>query len=406
VYRFLLFIIVVFAVRDCRAAVTVAISPSTRVATVGAQLSFDVVVSGLGNGTALGTYDVGVVFAPALLSYSSTTFGNQLNLSGLGDLQSVTLGTGTVELFELSLDSAATLAAGQASSFRLATVTLTALAAGNNSPITLSVNAIGDAAGKAIPVSVQNGSVSIVPSTLPPPSITSGGVVPVYSSATTIESGSWISIYGTNLASATTVWNGDFPTLLGGTSVTIDSQPAYLWFVSPAQINLQAPSDTATGTVVVTVKTPGGSASSTVTLGQYGPSFSLFNTKYAAAIVGTPDSPGNSGAGYDYIGPAGALSFPARPVKSGETVLLYGVGFGPTTPSVTAGQVFSGAAPSASLPLVTIGGVTATVSFAGIVEAGLFQLNVIVPSAGSGDQLLQASIGGVTTPSNVFITLQ
>jgi hypothetical protein len=35
----------------------------------------------------------------------------------------------------------------------------------------------------------------------------------------------------------------------------------------------------------------------------------------------------------------------------------------------------------------------------------MFQFNVVVPNAGSGDQLLQASIG-VTTPSNVFITLQ
>jgi uncharacterized protein (TIGR03437 family) len=41
-----------------------------------------------------------------------------------------------------------------------------------------------------------------------------------------------------------------------------------------------------------------------------------------------------------------------------------------------------------------------------IVAAGLFQFNVIVPSAGSGDQPLQATVGGVTTPNNVFITLQ
>jgi hypothetical protein len=37
-----------------------------------------------------------------------------------------------------------------------------------------------------------------------------------------------------------------------------------------------------------------------VTLGQYAPSFSLLNTKYAAAIVLTPGSPGNR-AGADTI---------------------------------------------------------------------------------------------------------
>jgi uncharacterized protein (TIGR03437 family) len=239
------------------------------------------------------------------------------------------------------------------------------------------------------------------------PTITSGGIVPVYSTATTIQPGSWVSIFGTGLASATTTWTGDFPTMLGGTSVTIDSNPAYLWLVSPTQINLQAPDDTATGTVSVVVTTSAGSTTSTVTLGQYAPSFSLYNSKYAAAIVPTVGTPGNSGNGYDYIGPGGnGLPFTSRPLKPGETVLLYGVGFGPTTPVVPAGAAFSGAAPVPVLPTVTIGGVPATVTFAGIVEAGLYQLNVVVPSAGSGDKALLATVGGATTPANVFITLQ
>jgi uncharacterized protein (TIGR03437 family) len=82
------------------------------------------------------------------------------------------------------------------------------------------------------------------------------------------------------------------------------------------------------------------------------------------------------------------------------------VGFGPTTPTVHAGALFSGAAPTNTLPTVTFGGVPATVTFAGVVEAGLYQLNVVVPSAGAGDKALRAMIGGVTTPANVFIALQ
>lgn len=200
--------------------------------------------------------------------------------------------------------------------------------------------------------------------------------------------------------------DGDFPTSLGNVSVTINGKPAYLWFVGPTQINLQAPDDTATGIVSVVVNTPNGSPASTVVLDHYGPSFSLFDAKYAAAIVPLSGSTGNSGAGYDYIGPVGRMTFPTRPVKAGETLVLYGVGFGPTTPAVPAGQVFSGAAASVTKPVVTIGGTPATVSFAGIVQAGLYQINIVVPSAGTGDKLLQATVGGMSTPANVYVTLQ
>jgi hypothetical protein len=104
------------------------------------------------------------------------------------------------------------------------------------------------------------------------PTITPNGIVPIYSTATTIQPGEWVSIYGTNLASTTATWNGNFPTSLGGTTVTIDGKLAYLWLVSPGQINLQAPDDTATATVPVVVTTAAGSATSTVTLGKFGPS--------------------------------------------------------------------------------------------------------------------------------------
>ena len=79
------------------------------------------------------------------------------------------------------------------------------------------------------------------------PSISPGGIVPIFSTVNTIQPGEWVSIYGNNLATGTSAWNGDFPTSLGGASVEIDGKAAYLEFVSPEQINLQAPDDTATG---------------------------------------------------------------------------------------------------------------------------------------------------------------
>ena len=73
------------------------------------------------------------------------------------------------------------------------------------------------------------------------PSIPGGGVVPVYGSASTIQPGEWITIYGSNLASGTVMWNGDFPLTLGGTSVTINGKAAYLMFVSPGRSTCRRP---------------------------------------------------------------------------------------------------------------------------------------------------------------------
>lgn len=240
------------------------------------------------------------------------------------------------------------------------------------------------------------------------PAITPGGIGPVFSASSTIQPGSWVSIYGTNLADSTAVWNGEFPTFLGDVSVTINRKPAYLWFVSPNQINLQAPDDTTTGIVNVVVMNNRGSSTSTVRLAPASPSFSLLGDgRHVAGVIATPDGSGAYGGGtYDLVGPAGAFTFSTRPVTEGETLVLYGVGFGPTNPLVPAGSPFSGAAPLTNAVVVTIGGVQAKVSFGGITGAGLYQFNLIVPNTGSGDKSLQATVGGVQTLPGPLIAVQ
>jgi uncharacterized protein (TIGR03437 family) len=242
-------------------------------------------------------------------------------------------------------------------------------------------------------------------------SITAGGVVPVYSSSNTIQPGMWTSIYGTNLATGNATWTGNFPQSLGGTTVTVNNKPAYLWFVSPGQINFQAPDDTATGTVSVVVQTPVGSATSTVTLGQFGPSFSLLDSKHVAGIIIRSDGSGAYGGGtYDIIGPTGSsLGYPTVAAKAGDTVELFGVGFGPTNPPVPAGAPYSGAA--ATLPAnpvtIMINGTSLTPAFAGETGAGLFQINLTLPAGlGTGDVPLLGLAGGVETPTGVVISLQ
>jgi uncharacterized protein (TIGR03437 family) len=241
------------------------------------------------------------------------------------------------------------------------------------------------------------------------PSITSNGIVPIYSSSTTIQPGSWVSIFGNNLATSTATWNGDFPTSLGNTTVTINNKPAYLWYVSPTQINLQTPDDTATGTVSVTVTTPAGSVTSTATLGQFGPSFSLLDGKHVAGIILRSDGSGAYGGGtYDIVGPTGtSLGYKTVAAKAGDTLELFGGGFGSTNPAVPAGKVYSGAAATTNPVGLSINNVTVTPLFAGITLAGLYQINLKLPSGlGTGDVPLQAVVGSVQTPSGVVLSVQ
>ena len=243
-------------------------------------------------------------------------------------------------------------------------------------------------------------------------SITQGGVVPIYSSSTTIQPGSWVSIYGTNLAGAVASWNGDFPTTLGGTSVTINGKNAYLYFVEPTQIDAQAPDDaTATGTVPVVVTTSKGSAASTVTLGKFSPAFCVIGGNYVAGVILRSNGLGTQGGGaYDIIGPSGSsLGFPTVPVKSGDIVELFGVGFGPTDPPIPSGKVLPpGQFGTATSPVtVLINGVAVTPSFAGITEAGLFQINLTIPPAlGTGDLTIVAMVGGMQTQNGLLIAAQ
>jgi uncharacterized protein (TIGR03437 family) len=268
--------------------------------------------------------------------------------------------------------------------------------------------AVGSA-GKVYFADTDSGVIRELTPNTPTPSISSGGVVPVYSAVNTVQPGEWVSIYGEDLASTTAVWNSDFPTSLGGTSVTIDGKPAYLWYVSPGQINVQVPDDTKTGSAPVVVTTAAGSATSSVTLAAVAPAFLLLDSKHVTGIILRSNGTGAYGGGtYDVIGPTGnSLGYPTVAARAGDVVELYATGFGPTNPAVPAGHAFSGAAWAVDAVNVKIGSWNVTPSFAGLSGAGLVQINLTIPGGqGTGDVPLVATVGGSQTPTGVVITLQ
>jgi uncharacterized protein (TIGR03437 family) len=292
--------------------------------------------------------------------------------------------------------------------------------------VTVSVNAAGLQAGSnpsatitisctsANPCSAVTVPVQLTVTSGTTPAITPNGIVPLYSTATTVQTGEWISIYGTNLANGTYNWKGDFPQSLGGTIVTIDGKDGYLSYVSPTQINVQVPNDSASGTVPVQVISPNGSTSSSVTLGQFGPALSLLgDNKHAAGLIIRTDGSGAysyPGGTYDIIGPTGSsLGYRTVAAKAGDYIELYGVGFGPTTPSVPAGQPFAGQTATNSTVTILINNVAVPLplQYSGLSGAGLYQFNFVLPAGlGTGDVPVQGMVGGVSTQANVVIALQ
>jgi uncharacterized protein (TIGR03437 family) len=181
----------------------------------------------------------------------------------------------------------------------------------------------------------------------------------------------------------------------------VDGKPAYLYYASPAQVNIQVPDDSNTGSVNVVVSNSNGSATSTVTLAQVAPSFPLLDAKHPAGIILRSNGTGAYGGGtYDIVGPTGtSLGYKTVAAKAGDSLVLFGVGFGPTTPTVQAGKAFSGTAPTNNKVTFTVNGKTVTPDFAGLSSAGLYQFNITVPAGlGTGEVPFTALVAGATTP--------
>ena len=208
----------------------------------------------------------------------------------------------------------------------------------------------------------------------------------------------YVMIKGVHLAPTKRSWqtsdfkSGKLPTSLDGVSVKINGQPAYISYVSPVQINVLTPF-TLPSSAPVSVEVSDADLTSTavnVTPAPVAPSFFLFNSdKYVAATH----------ANGSLIGPTTLFPNASTPATPGETVVLYGNGFGPTTPPGTAGDVVSTPAVLATQPVILINNTPATVQYAGMTATGLYQFNVTLPTGlPPGDVPVVAQIRGLSSP--------
>ncbi|HXS98379.1 MAG TPA: SBBP repeat-containing protein [Candidatus Limnocylindrales bacterium] len=232
------------------------------------------------------------------------------------------------------------------------------------------------------------------------PAVSSNGIVNGASFQPGIVPNSWGTLLGSNLSPVTDTWanaivNGKLPTSLDGVSVSVGGKPAYIYFVSAGQINFIVP-DVPSGSTQVTVTTPSGTSSSyTATAAQFGPAF--FASWPNSQVVATRQ---------DFSFAAAAGSFPGvdtTPAHPGDILILWGTGFGPTSPAAPTGVQVPGTQTysTQTMPTVTINGIPATVYGAALAPgfAGLYQVAIQVPpSLAAGTWPVVATIGGVSAP--------
>ena len=235
-----------------------------------------------------------------------------------------------------------------------------------------------------------------------------------YGGFSAVAPGTWMEIYGTNLANvlsqtwATADFNGNAaPTALGGTTVTIGGQPAFIDYVSPGQVNAQVPSNIATGPQPVVVSMAGGtSAAYTATVNVTEPGllapavFNLAAGQYVVALF--PDN-------VTYVLPPGVTNaVPTARAKPGNIITVYGIGFGSVTPTIPAGQIVT---QTNNLPpgfQASFAGIPATLQFAGLVAGnlGLYQFNLVVPNVAASDTVpLTFSLGGTAGTQKLIISV-
>ncbi len=209
------------------------------------------------------------------------------------------------------------------------------------------------------------------------------GITNTFSYQTTFAPGMLLSVYGANLAGATDQQRGaPLPTQLAGVSASVNGLIAPLYYVSPAQVNLQIPYEVPTGPAVLAINNNGKVAT--------------FRFTVAAAAPGPTQ----------YFWPAGSAT-PVATASPGQSLVTYITGEGDILPFVASGHLPAGEAvshpPKPRLPFtMTVGGKAVVPMFVGIPSwsIGVTQVNFTVPAdLPPGVYPVVFTVGGVSSPA-------
>ncbi|MEO8595196.1 MAG: IPT/TIG domain-containing protein [Candidatus Solibacter sp.] len=246
-----------------------------------------------------------------------------------------------------------------------------------------------------------------------PPVVDYQGVLDnaIFAAGDAISRGDIVAVKGQRLSMAAPAAGSAPPlsTQVSDTQVLLNGVPIPVFYTSYGQINCQIPTDAPVGTALLQVKRTDGQTSNTVSveINARAPRLLRFNIKDYGAIVNAQDG--------SYPVPTGAIpGFNTHPARVGDTLILYAIGLGDTSPAVATGA----AAPASPLarvigtPTVNFGGGIAGAvvvpDFVGLspTSAGLYQVNVRIP-AGSpkGDVNLTLAFGD-STSNPVQITVE
>ena len=259
----------------------------------------------------------------------------------------------------------------------------------------------------------------------PPPSAAAGGVVGAGLSTPRVRQispNAIVSVFGSNFAPPGTargvttadLVSGRLPTRLAGVCVEIGSQRAPMFFVSPTQLNIQAPLLPPSGNVAVQLIVNCGavnelrSNAEMVPVQAATPEFFFFmlnpdgRNPIAALNASTPGFVGRPGL------IPGAAFAPARP---GDVVTLFMTGLGPTNPAFQPGELPDRASSTVLPVTVSLGGTDLApqdVLYAGVAPtlAGVYQINIRLPATTvDGDVSVRVRIVNFITPPGGFLTV-
>jgi uncharacterized protein (TIGR03437 family) len=275
--------------------------------------------------------------------------------------------------------------------------------------VTLSVNAqANDDSGnlfEALDVAVTGDVESAADVQTP---VFTDGVVGAASYAaapTPITPGSLVSIFGANIAGngGSPTSGPPLPTTLGQASVTFGGIPAALVIAVPAadpttggdQLNLQVPWElSGQGSADIVVSALGlSSAPLTVNLG-------------VAPAFFTVNASGSGDGAFTHAD--GSLISAANPAVAGEVIVLYGTALGDVQTPVADGAAAGAGDLTKGNVRVAIGGLPATVQYAGLNPAyvGLYQINVVVPKVSSGSNNVILFVDGTPATGRATIAIK